>query len=185
MGKAPIGVPLRPRCVHVSRDFNLQSLIEVGFSLDMISILYSYHTVHLSQESTPWILFSWSRNTAPMRESTIATADSHRHTLRLQVSPVRNGPSVVKSFWLVHRRWRGAPSAHCVRLPDPQPRAASSSHTVANASMPCIDTVHCRCHRCRERRSYCSKDRPKCTRCQAGNFKCSYVVSRSVTIKES
>ncbi|CAN8105390.1 unnamed protein product [Discula destructiva] len=41
------------------------------------------------------------------------------------------------------------------------------------------------CQRCRDRRSYCSKDRPKCTRCRTGKFDCVYETSRTITVKES
>ncbi|KAG8156334.1 hypothetical protein KVR01_013786 [Diaporthe batatas] len=41
------------------------------------------------------------------------------------------------------------------------------------------------CHRCRQRRSYCSKDRPKCARCQAAGFECVYEEARKITINEA
>ncbi|KAH8777662.1 fungal-specific transcription factor [Diaporthe sp. PMI_573] len=41
------------------------------------------------------------------------------------------------------------------------------------------------CHRCRQRRSYCSKDRPKCTRCAAAGFECVYEEARKITINEA
>ncbi|KAF3763308.1 hypothetical protein M406DRAFT_262434, partial [Cryphonectria parasitica EP155] len=47
------------------------------------------------------------------------------------------------------------------------------------------DKIHIRCNRCRDRRSYCSKDRPKCTRCQAGRFKCVYETARKITVSEA
>lgn len=44
---------------------------------------------------------------------------------------------------------------------------------------------HVRCQRCRERRSYCSKDRPKCTRCQSSNLDCVYKEGRNITVSEA
>lgn len=41
------------------------------------------------------------------------------------------------------------------------------------------------CHKCRQRRSYCSKDRPKCTRCDAAGFECVYEEARKITINEA
>ncbi|KAH8888416.1 hypothetical protein GQ53DRAFT_238696 [Thozetella sp. PMI_491] len=41
------------------------------------------------------------------------------------------------------------------------------------------------CLRCRNRRSYCSKEKPKCSRCRSGNFKCVYEESRKLHINES
>ncbi|KAJ0104007.1 Proline utilization trans-activator [Diaporthe amygdali] len=41
------------------------------------------------------------------------------------------------------------------------------------------------CHRCRQRRSYCSKDRPQCTRCEAGGFDCVYEEARKITVNEA
>ncbi|PSR85672.1 fungal-specific transcription factor domain-domain-containing protein [Coniella lustricola] len=41
------------------------------------------------------------------------------------------------------------------------------------------------CNTCRDRRSYCSKDRPKCTRCRIGRLDCVYETARKITINEA
>ncbi|KAK0634239.1 fungal-specific transcription factor [Bombardia bombarda] len=41
------------------------------------------------------------------------------------------------------------------------------------------------CLRCRNRRSYCSKDKPTCTRCRDGAFDCIYEEARKIAVNES
>jgi len=41
------------------------------------------------------------------------------------------------------------------------------------------------CLRCRNRRSFCSKEKPKCSRCREGAFECVYEEARRVAINES
>lgn len=65
----------------------------------------------------------------------------------------------------------------------PPSSALSSSPTRTGSSETAIRPVAC--HRCRQRRSYCSKDRPKCTRCTAGGFDCVYEEARKITINEA
>ncbi|KAK3371036.1 fungal-specific transcription factor [Lasiosphaeria ovina] len=41
------------------------------------------------------------------------------------------------------------------------------------------------CLRCRNRRSYCSKEKPKCSRCRDGAFECIYEEARKIAVNES
>ncbi|KAK0706192.1 fungal-specific transcription factor [Lasiosphaeria miniovina] len=41
------------------------------------------------------------------------------------------------------------------------------------------------CLRCRNRRSYCSKEKPKCSRCRDGAFECIYEEARKIAVSES
>ncbi|KIW05348.1 uncharacterized protein PV09_03864 [Verruconis gallopava] len=41
------------------------------------------------------------------------------------------------------------------------------------------------CWKCRRRRSYCSKDYPKCSRCKENNLECVYPDGRKITVSES
>ncbi|KAK1751030.1 fungal-specific transcription factor [Echria macrotheca] len=48
-----------------------------------------------------------------------------------------------------------------------------------------IDLARYSCLRCRNRRSFCSKDKPKCMRCREGGFECRYEEGRRVAVNES
>ncbi|KAK3680420.1 fungal-specific transcription factor [Podospora appendiculata] len=41
------------------------------------------------------------------------------------------------------------------------------------------------CLRCRNRRSYCSKEKPTCSRCREGPFNCKYEEARKITVNET
>ncbi|KAM5344339.1 hypothetical protein ACJ41O_012876 [Fusarium nematophilum] len=41
------------------------------------------------------------------------------------------------------------------------------------------------CRNCRQRRSYCSKEKPTCSRCRENSLTCSYEETRKITISES
>ncbi|KAK2052527.1 fungal-specific transcription factor [Colletotrichum caudatum] len=41
------------------------------------------------------------------------------------------------------------------------------------------------CANCRQRRSYCSKDKPACSRCRDGGLRCNYEETRKITITET
>ncbi|KAK3368442.1 hypothetical protein B0H63DRAFT_455222 [Podospora didyma] len=41
------------------------------------------------------------------------------------------------------------------------------------------------CLRCPNRRSFCSKDKPKCSRCRDGNFECTYEEARKIAVNET
>lgn len=40
------------------------------------------------------------------------------------------------------------------------------------------------CIKCRQRRAFCSKERPKCSRCQANSLECVYLEGRKISVSE-
>ncbi|KAL1841190.1 hypothetical protein VTK73DRAFT_3568 [Phialemonium thermophilum] len=67
---------------------------------------------------------------------------------------------------------------------DPMESQATPS-TTSPPSDPSSTARPVACLRCRHRRSYCSKDRPKCSRCRHGNYECIYEEGRKITVNET
>ncbi|OIW26938.1 hypothetical protein CONLIGDRAFT_492762 [Coniochaeta ligniaria NRRL 30616] len=59
----------------------------------------------------------------------------------------------------------------------PTPSSVSGSEPASARPVACL--------RCRQRRSYCSKHRPQCSRCRDAGFECIYEEARKITVNES
>ncbi|KAB5518176.1 fungal-specific transcription factor [Coniochaeta sp. 2T2.1] len=59
----------------------------------------------------------------------------------------------------------------------PAPSSVSGSEPASVRPVACL--------RCRQRRSYCSKTRPQCSRCRDAGFECIYEEARKITVNES
>ncbi|KAL0934024.1 C6 transcription factor (fungal specific transcription factor) [Colletotrichum truncatum] len=60
--------------------------------------------------------------------------------------------------------------------------------TASVSSSQAVDSGNTRpvaCLNCRQRRSYCSKEKPTCSRCRDSNLNCTYEETRKITITES
>ncbi|POR32016.1 Uncharacterized protein TPAR_07755, partial [Tolypocladium paradoxum] len=112
----------------------------------------------------------------------VAVCEPARRTEPCMPSPASSTRTRVQSlsaFYCAHGLGGRGPRFLAAR----RVSAHASAHRVGQLAW--THRYPCRCLRCRQRRSYCSKEKPSCSRCRDGGLTCVYEGARKILVNES